>query len=69
MAQLMLKPSPNLIARYDIPKSVVDEAYKHNPRHHAETIASLDKVRKLCEDLGLLRGPYALLWRALGLNG
>jgi len=69
MAQLMLKPSPSLIARYGIPKEVVDEAYNHNPRHHAETIASLGKVRKLCEDLGLVRRPYTLLWQKLGLNG
>ena len=68
MAQLMLKPSPNLVRRYGIPQAVVDEAYNHNPRHHTETLASLGKVRKLCEDLGLVRRPYTALWRKLGLD-
>jgi hypothetical protein len=69
MAALMLKPSPDIVARYRIPREVVDAAYNDNPRHHAETIASLGKVRKLCEELGLVRWPYTRLWRALGLDG
>jgi hypothetical protein len=68
MAQLMLKPSPNLVKRYSIPPEVVKEAYDDNPRHRTETIASLGKVRKLCEDLGLVRWPYSVLWRKLGLE-
>jgi len=68
MAQLMLKPSPNLVKRYSIPPEVVKEAYDDNPRHRTETIASLGKVRKLCEDLGLVRWPYTVLWRKLGLE-
>ena len=68
MAQIMLKPSADLIRRYDIPEEVVKAAYDDNPRHRTETIASLGKVRKLCEDLGLVRGPYAVLWRKLGLE-
>jgi len=69
MAQLMLKPSRRLVERYDIPKHVIDEAYTHNPRHHAETIASLTKVKKLCSDLGLIRAPYSRLWKTVGLDG
>lgn len=69
MAQLMLKPSPQLVKRYRIPRAVTREAYTKNPRHHAEAVASLGKVRKLCADLGLLRGPYPLLWKAFGLEG
>ncbi|MBV9293660.1 MAG: diiron oxygenase [Frankiales bacterium] len=68
MAQQMLKPSSNLVKRYSIPPEVVKAAYDDNPRHRAETIASLGKVRKLCEDLGLVRGPYTVLWRKLGLE-
>ena len=68
MAQIMLKPASDLVRRYDMPKHVVDEAYTHNPRHHRETLASLGKVRKLCEDLGLVRAPYTFLWRKLGLE-
>jgi hypothetical protein len=68
MAQLMLQPSPQLVARYGIPREVIDEAFTHNPRHRAETIASLGKVRKLCVDLGLVKAPYTLLWRVVGLD-
>ncbi|MBV9484789.1 MAG: diiron oxygenase, partial [Frankiaceae bacterium] len=56
MAQMMLKPSPQIVASHKIPKHVVAEAYKNNPRHHAETVASLGKVKKLCVDLGLVTG-------------
>ena len=68
MAQLMLKPSPHLVARYDIPKHVLDEAYTHNPRHREETLKSLGKVRSLCAELGLLRSPYTKLWTLVGLD-
>ena len=68
MAQLMLKPSRRLVARYDIPKDVIDAAYTNNPEHHRETLASLHKVRKLCVELGLVKRPYAAIWRKLGLE-
>ncbi len=66
MAQLMLKASPSLVSAFDIPQHVIDEAYTNNPRHHAETLKSLDKVKKLCTELGLVRPPYTKLWARLG---
>ena len=69
MAQMMLKPSGQLVARYQIPRAVIAEAYTRNPRHRAETAASLGKVRKLCSELGLTRPPYRMLWRLLRLDG
>jgi hypothetical protein len=68
MAQMMLKPSGQLVARYQIPRAVIAEAYTRNPRHRADTAASLGKVRKLCDELGLVRGPYRVLWRRLRLD-
>src|SRR4051794_35810218 len=68
MAQLMLKPSSDLVRRHAIPADVVKAAFDDNPRHRAETIASLGKVRKLCEELGLVRRPFTVLWRRLGLE-
>jgi P-aminobenzoate N-oxygenase AurF len=68
MAQLMLRPSPQLVARYQIPRSVIAEAYTRNPRHRAETVASLAKVRALCDKLGLTEAPYGALWRLLRLD-
>lgn len=68
MAQMMLKPSSQLVERYQIPSDVLRTAYAENPRHHAETVASLAKVRKLCDDLGLLRAPFNRLWQLVGLG-
>ncbi len=68
MAQMMLRPSPQLIARYQIPRAVIAEAYTRNPDHRAETAASLGKVWKLCTELRLTRPPYRALWRLLRLD-
>ena len=68
MAQLMLKPSKDLVERYRIPAEVIAEAYSDNPDYHRETLASLGKVRKLCVELGLVRWPFTLIWRRLGLD-
>jgi hypothetical protein len=65
MAQLMLKPSPQLVARHHIPADVIRAAFTDNPQHHAETARSLRKVRELCVELGLVRRPYTWLWRSL----
>jgi hypothetical protein len=68
MAQMMLKPAPDLVERYAIPAEVIDAAYTNNPEHHRETVASLGKVRKLCVELGLVRFPFTFIWRKLGLD-
>lgn len=65
MADMMLKPSRQLVATYDIPEEVIREAYTENPAHRLHAIESLTKVRSLCEQLGLLRRPYGTLWRML----
>ena len=68
MADMMLKPSPQLIQRYEIPRDVIDEAYTDNPAHRAAVVESLRKVRALCDELGLTAGRYGRLWRRLGLT-
>jgi hypothetical protein len=68
MAQLMLKPAPDLVKRYAIPPHVIESAYTKNPDYHLETLASLGKVRKLCVELGLVRWPFTVIWRKLGLD-
>ena len=68
MAQLMLKPSKDLVERYQIPDEVIAEAYTNNPDYHREAVASLGKVRKLCVELGLVRWPFTIIWRRLGLD-
>ena len=68
MAQLMLKPSPQIVARYHIPRTVLADAYSRNPRYRADTAASLAKVRSLCTKLGLTDAPYGALWRLMRLD-
>jgi len=68
MAQMMLRPSRQIVADYAIPASVLDLAYTYNPEHRAATVESLQKVRRLCEEVGLLTPAYRRLWRVLGLG-
>jgi len=67
MARMMLQPSSQIVARYAIPREVIRTAYTSNPAHRAATLDSLQKVRQLCGELGLLRGGYKRLWDLLGL--
>jgi hypothetical protein len=67
MARRMLY-LPSLIARtYAIPGPVLDEAYRHGAAHHAEVRQSLEKVRSLCHELGLMTRASTPVWRALGI--
>ena len=68
MAQMMLRPSRQIVAEYAIPKAVLDAAYTSNPAHRAATVESLQKVRRLCEELGLLTPANQRFWRTLGLG-
>src|SRR5438105_2087287 len=45
MAQLMLRPSSDVVKTYEIPKDTIREAYVDNPDHKAGVRASLKKVR------------------------
>jgi para-aminobenzoate N-oxygenase AurF len=67
MAQMMLRPSSQIVRRYQIPAAVIAEAYTHNPTHHAEALASMQKLRRLWQELGLAGPAYRRLWRVLGL--
>lgn len=67
MAQMMLRPSRQLVRRYQIPDEVIEEAFVDNPGHRAEALASMAKLRRLWTQLGLTDGAYRLVWRRLGL--
>ena len=67
MAQMMLAPSRRLIRTYGIPKSVVNEAYKHNPEARQYVRDSLRKVRDLCVELGIVTPVSKQLWKAFGI--
>jgi hypothetical protein len=67
MAQLMMQPSPALIRRFDVPKSVVDEVYRNNPDHAARTRTALRKVRRLSQEIGIVNPLTKPIWKALGI--
>jgi hypothetical protein len=67
MAQMMMRPAPQMIREYRIPRAVIDEAYRRNPAHRARTLDALAKVRGLCVELGLLTTTSRQLWRAFGI--
>jgi len=63
----MMRPSPQIVREYGIPKSVLDEAYRKNPVHRERTLEALAKVRRLCVELGIVTPTTRTLWRAFGI--
>jgi hypothetical protein len=59
---------PQIVARYQIPRIVIADAYTRNPQHRADIAASLAKVRSLCTRLGLTKAPYRVLWQVMRLD-
>lgn len=62
VAELMMRPSPALIAEFAIPPRVVDEV-RGNQQYRQATLKSLGKVYALLDELGLVRRRW---WRAIG---
>ena len=68
MAAMMLRPSPTLVKRYGVPRRVLRRAYG-SPEARAGVVASLRKVRELCDELGLRTPAARLVWRAMRIDG
>ena len=67
MAQMMLRPSRHVVRTHGIPRGVIREAYTGNPQHREATIASLERTRALCRELGLIT-PWSLrVWQVFGI--
>jgi hypothetical protein len=66
VADLMLRPSPHLVRELELPPEVVAEAFTDNVAHRQLVLTSLDKVRSLMDELGLITYTTAPLWRTLG---
>jgi len=62
MGRLMLRPGRVIIDEYKIPQEVIE-----SPGHRARVLASLAKVRELCQDLGLLGPTGRFFWKTLGI--
>jgi hypothetical protein len=67
MAQLMLRPSSQIVRAYGIPKDVIREAYTRNPAHRAKTLEALHKVRELLVEIGVVTPRAQRLWKWLGI--
>jgi hypothetical protein len=67
MAQLMMQPSSHMATEYGIPRSVIRAAYTENPRHRERTLESLQKVRALLIELGLISPVTTRIWRRVGI--
>ncbi len=67
MAKLMMEPPEHIVATYNIPPDVIDEAFTNNPAHRNVIVSSLAKIRSLCEELDLMTDQARELWRENGL--
>ena len=67
LSSLMMQPPGHIIETYGIPPHVIDEAFTHNPAHRDLVVASLSKIRALCEELGLMTAEATQLWEQAGL--
>jgi len=66
-SSLMMQPPAHIIETYAIPPDVIDEAFTDNPAHRDLVVASLSKIRALCEELGLMTPEATRLWEQAGL--
>jgi len=67
MAQMMMRPSAQIVRTYGIPRAVIREAYTWNYVHRARTLEALRKVRELCAEIGILTPGATLVWKLLGV--
>jgi hypothetical protein len=67
MAQLMMRPSGQVVRTYGIPAEVIREAYTRNPRHREKTLEALHKVRDLLIEIGVVTPASRRLWKWLGI--
>jgi len=68
MVRLMLAPPLGFARQNGIPAAVVREA-KRSKEHRALLCDSVAKIRRLCEEAGMMNGAARLAWRLAGLSG
>jgi hypothetical protein len=66
MARIMLSPPGAMVRYFNIPKSVIREAY-HDEAWTDELKNCVAKVRDLAAEIGLMNAVSRLVWRAVGL--
>ena len=63
MGGLMMRPSNVVVREFQIPKSVLREAYDDNPEWREGAANAMRKVRVLCRELGLINPITRPLWK------
>ncbi|RDI67227.1 AurF N-oxygenase family protein [Nocardia pseudobrasiliensis] len=69
LAGEIMAPPRSFARQFDIPREVMREAFWRAPNSRRILSGYFDDVRKLADDLGLMKPPARLLWRALGIDG
>jgi hypothetical protein len=63
MSKLMMQPSRQIVDRYEIPRTVLREAYGASPANHRRIAEAVAKVRGLCEELEIVSPRTIPLWK------
>ena len=67
MGKIMMEAAPSVAREYNIPREVVDAAYRKNPVHRKRVYKASTKLYGLCEELGLTNRWSLRLWRAMNI--
>jgi len=65
MGRVMMEASPQIAREYDIPREVVNAAYRKNPIHRARIHEASTKLFHLCHELGLINRWSRRLWKIM----
>jgi hypothetical protein len=65
MGKMMMEASPQIAREYNIPREVVDGAYRKNPIHGARIHEASAKLFGLCKELGLVNRWSLRLWKMM----
>jgi hypothetical protein len=65
MGRMMMEASPQIAREYNIPRGVVNAAYRENPTHLTRIHEASTKMFRLCNELGLVNEGSVRLWRMM----
>jgi P-aminobenzoate N-oxygenase AurF len=65
MGRMMMEASPQVAREYNIPREVVDAAYRKSPIHRARIYEASTKMFVLCDELGLINRWSLRLWKMM----
>lgn len=68
MGRMMMEASPQIAHEYNIPREVVDAAYRTNPTQHRRMHEASSKLFGLCDELGLVNRWSVHLWKVMGIS-